>query len=288
MQRFGIAHVWAQGDFVTRGIALTLLIMAALSWGVMAAKYWNALRLRRLTRHAEWTFWDAGDVDEGVRRLNEAAPSPGGNPFLALALSGRQAAEHRRVRSHLHDRLDASDWVARCLDDTIDESTVRMQSGLALLASVGSTAPFVGLFGTVWGIYHALLAIGATGQTSIDQVAGPVGESLVMTAFGLVVAIPAVLGYNALVRENRGVVARLNRFAHGLHAYFVTGSSLPLRGAYGTGASDRLAMTMRAAGGDEPGGPSNEPGDIRLPARAMTIHADRTSGPVERDDGRRS
>ena len=102
--------------------------------------------------------------------------------------------------------MDVSDWITRCLKDTMDEGVGRMQAGLAILASIGSTAPFVGLFGTVWGIYHALLAIGATGQTSIDQVAGPVGESLIMTAFGLFVAIPAVLGYNALTRANKSIV----------------------------------------------------------------------------------
>jgi biopolymer transport protein ExbB len=99
-----------------------------------------------------------------------------------------------------------------------------MQGGLAVLASIGSTAPFVGLFGTVWGIYHALLTIGATGQTSIDAVAGPVGEALIMTAAGLFVAIPAVLGYNALTRANKAIVTKLNRFAHGLHGFFVTGA----------------------------------------------------------------
>jgi biopolymer transport protein ExbB len=122
--------------------------------------------------------------------------------------------------------MDISDWITRCLKDTMDECVARMQSGLAVLASIGSTAPFVGLFGTVWGIYHALLTIGATGETSIDKVAGPVGESLIMTAFGLFVAIPAVLGYNALTRSNKAVVTKLNRFAHGLHAYFVTGERL--------------------------------------------------------------
>lgn len=138
--------------------------------------------------------------------------------------------------------MDVSDWVTRCLKDTMDEGISRMQSGLAILASVGSTAPFVGLFGTVWGIYHALLAIGATGQTSIDQVAGPVGESLIMTAFGLFVAIPAVLGYNALTRANKGVVSKLRRFAHGLHAYFVTGASLA-----SSSTRDGLRLASRAA-----------------------------------------
>src|SRR5476651_814127 len=195
MQNYGLAHVWAQGDFVTRGIALALAIMSILSWTVILVKGLNVVRLKRLTKNAEQGFWDSAD-------------------------------HHHQTQPHLHDRMDVSDWITRCLKDTMDEGVGRMQAGLAVLASIGSTAPFVGLFGTVWGIYHALLTIGATGQTSIDQVAGPVGESLIMTAFGLFVAIPAVLGYNALTRWNKTVVTKLNRFAHGLHAFFVTGNKL--------------------------------------------------------------
>ena len=202
------------------------------------------------------------------------------NPFRHLALEGREAtAHHRNTKAHLHDSLDVSDWVTRCLRNCIDEFTARIQSGLAILASVGSTAPFIGLFGTVWGIYHALLAIGTSGQSTIDKVAGPIGEALIMTALGLAVlasvgstapfiglfgtvwgiyhaliaigtsgqstidkvagpigealimtalglavAIPAVLGYNALVRGNKSILIRLNSFAHDLHAYFVTGA----------------------------------------------------------------
>lgn len=183
------------------------------------------MRLKRLTKHAEQAFWHSGDFADGVRKLGSGTRAD--NPFLALALAGQEASEHHhQTQPHLHDRMDVSDWITRCLNDTMDESISRMQSGLAVLASVGSTAPFVGLFGTVWGIYHALLTIGATGQTSIDQVAGPVGEALIMTAFGLFVAIPAVLGYNALTRANKAVVSKLKRFAHGLHAFFVTGTQL--------------------------------------------------------------
>ncbi|KAF1010572.1 MAG: Protein TolQ [Burkholderia gladioli] len=227
MQSYGIAHVWAQGDFVTRAIAIALLIMSVLSWLVIIVKGWNVMRLGRLTKNAEQSFWHSDEFDKGVQKLRDASASTQDNPFLALALAGQEAAEHhQQTQPHLHDRMDVSDWVTRCLKDTMDDGVARLQSGLAILASIGSTAPFVGLFGTVWGIYHALLVIGATGQTSIDQVAGPVGESLIMTAFGLFVAIPAVLGYNALTRANKGVVTKLRRFAHGLHAYFVTGSSL--------------------------------------------------------------
>ncbi|HTP45778.1 MAG TPA: MotA/TolQ/ExbB proton channel family protein [Casimicrobiaceae bacterium] len=225
MQNYGIAHVWAQGDFVTCGIALALLIMSVLSWCVIVVKSWNVMRLKRLTKNAERAFWHSDDFADGMKNLGNGTRED--NPFLALALSGQEASEHQlQTQPQLHDRMDVSDWITRCLKDTMDDSVAKMQSGLAVLASIGSTAPFVGLFGTVWGIYHALLTIGATGQTSIDAVAGPVGEALIMTAFGLFVAIPAVLGYNALTRANKAIVTRLNRFAHGLHAFFVTGARL--------------------------------------------------------------
>jgi biopolymer transport protein ExbB len=225
MQNYGFSHVWVQGDFVTRGIAVALIFMSILSWCVIVIKGMNVMRLKRLTKNAEQAFWHSDDFSDGIKKLGAASSSANANPFLALALSGQEAADHHhQTQPHLHDKMDVSDWITRCLKDTMDDGIARMQSGLAVLASIGSVAPFVGLFGTVWGIYHALLVIGATGQTSIDQVAGPVGESLIMTALGLFVAIPAVLGYNALTRANKAVVGKLRRFAHGLHAYFVTGS----------------------------------------------------------------
>jgi biopolymer transport protein ExbB len=250
MQNYGIAHVWEQGDFVTRGIALALLIMSVLSWTVIVVKSWNVMRLNRLTKNAEQAFWHSDDLADGVKKLGSQSSTPHDNPFLALALSGQEAADHHtQTQPHLHDKMDVSDWVTRCLKDTMDDSVSRMQSGLAILASIGSTAPFVGLFGTVWGIYHALLSIGASGQTSIDAVAGPVGEALIMTAFGLFVAIPAVLGYNALTRANKAIVVKLNRFAHGLHAFFVTGARLSSSkrgvGRNGSG-NDTIRLATRA------------------------------------------
>ncbi|GAB2879028.1 MotA/TolQ/ExbB proton channel family protein [Paraburkholderia jirisanensis] len=245
MQNYGMAHVWVQGDFVTRGIALALLIMSVLSWTVIVVKSLNVMRLSRLTKNAERAFWHSDDFADGMKKLGSGKSSPHDNPYLALALSGQEAADHHhQTQPHLHDRMDVSDWVTRCLKDTMDDCVARMQSGLAILASIGSTAPFVGLFGTVWGIYHALLSIGAAGQSSIDQVAGPVGEALIMTAFGLFVAIPAVLGYNALTRANKGIVTKLNRFAHGLHAFFVTGARLS---SSKRGDGLRLATARRPA-----------------------------------------
>ncbi|WP_144158060.1 MotA/TolQ/ExbB proton channel family protein [Paraburkholderia sp. BCC1885] len=227
MKHYGLANVWQQGDFVTRGILIVLVLMSLLSWSVIILKLWNVVRLKRTVRDTERFFWHSDDFEAGLHKLEDNGTAYAGNPLLALALSGREAAEHhRQTQPQLHDRMDVSDWITRCLKDTMDDIVARLQSGLAILASIGSTAPFVGLFGTVWGIYHALIMIGASGETTIDHVAGPVGESLIMTAFGLFVAIPAVLGYNALTRTNKGTVTKLNRFAHGLHAYFVTGSRL--------------------------------------------------------------
>jgi biopolymer transport protein ExbB len=223
---FGLLHLWNQGDWVTRGVALLLLGMSLASWMVIIVKALDLGRHGRQSRSIE-SFWHAADFADG---LNKLGTDPA-NPYRALALEGREAAAHHNAQTQLHDSLDASEWLTRSLRNSIDESTARLQSGLAVLASVGSTAPFIGLFGTVWGIYHALLAVSAAGQATIDKVAGPIGEALVMTALGLAVAIPAVLGYNALVRGNKGVLTKLNRFAHDLHAYFVTGARVSAAGA---------------------------------------------------------
>lgn len=220
MQSYGIAHVWAQGDFVTRFIAIALLVMSILSWLVIVIKGWNVIRLNRLTKNAEQAFWHSDDFDDGIKKLGQAASTPHDNPFLALALAGKEAADHHhQTQPHLHDRMDVSDWITRCLKDTMDEGVERMQGGLAILASIGSTAPFVGLLGTVWGIYHALGSIAASGQAQIENVAGPVGEALIMTAFGLVVAIPAVLAYNILGRLVRQLAEELDGFARDLHVF---------------------------------------------------------------------
>jgi biopolymer transport protein ExbB len=217
--QFGLAHLWNQGDLVTKSVAVLLLAMSLASWMVIIIKALDLGRYARQSRLIE-NFWHAADFADGLNRLG----TDPADPFRALALEGRDAAAHHNAQPQLHDSLGASEWLTRTLRNSIDESTARLQSGLAVLASVGSTAPFVGLFGTVWGIYHALLAIGTAGQASIDKVAGPIGEALIMTALGLAVAIPAVLGYNALVRGSKSVLSKLNRFAHDLHAHFITGA----------------------------------------------------------------
>ncbi len=242
----GIAHVWTEGDWVTRSVALVLLVMSLSTWIIIL---WKALDQRAQRAQAKGIegFWHSADFAEGLDKLGSSADS---NPFRAVALEGREATRHilhkdahngSPPQRQLHDSLDVSDWVERSLRKSVDDFTARAQSGLSVLASVASTAPFVGLFGTVWGIYHALLSIGAAGQVSIDRVAGPIGEALIMTALGLLVAIPAVLGFNALVRGNKGISHQLNRFAHDLHAYFVTGARVT------TGAADGKVLPMKKA-----------------------------------------
>lgn len=232
MQHYGLENIWSQGDIVSRSILIVLFTMSVLSWVVIVVKLARIVRLARYVDRAVTPFWHAGSFEAGVQSLDAAGTNPQHNPLLALARAGKTAAAHHRdANPQIHMRIDASEWITRCLKDTLDEWIARMQGGLAMLASIGSTAPFVGLFGTVWGIYHALMAIGASGTATIDHVAGPVGESLIMTAFGLFVAIPAVLGYNALTRANRTVVHKLNRFAHDLHAYLVADMRPGSRGA---------------------------------------------------------
>jgi len=222
----GLLNVWNQGDLVTRSVLILLLSMSLASWMVIILKTLNLGRFMRQSRDVE-KFWHAKDFAQGLRDL-QAFPD---SPFLALALEGENAATHVKAdngstQHELHEGFDFSDWLTRNLRNCIDDATAQLQGGLGILASAGSTAPFVGLFGTVWGIYHALMAIGMAGQATIDKVAGPIGESLIMTALGLAVAIPAVLGYNALVRGNKNALSRLNRFAADLHTYFLTGARL--------------------------------------------------------------
>ena len=224
--QLGLINLWNQGDWITRSVVVVLLLMSLSSWMVIVIKALDIIKFKQFARGAE-PFWHSADFAEGLTRLGPDRS----NPFRILAEEGREAtAHHRNTKAQLHDTLDISDWVTRSLRNSIDDTTAKMQSGLAILASVGSTAPFVGLFGTVWGIYHALMGIGAAGQATIDKVAGPIGEALIMTALGLAVAIPAVLGYNALVRGNKSITSGLNRFGHDLHAYFVTGARVSADG----------------------------------------------------------
>jgi biopolymer transport protein ExbB len=216
----GLGHFWAQADALIRFTAWLLLAMSVGSWFVIL---WKALAWWRVRRaaHALEAFWQARSVDEALAQLK---PLDGEQIFVPLAASAAATAQSPAGDDTLSAQMNRSEWLTRALRQRINEAAARLEAGLTFLASVGATAPFVGLFGTVWGIYHALIGIAATGAISIEKVAGPVGEALIMTAFGLAVAIPAVLGYNAFTRVNRLVLAQLDGFAHDLHAYFTVGA----------------------------------------------------------------
>jgi biopolymer transport protein ExbB len=216
----GVAHFWAQADGVIRATAYILIVMSVASWFLILWKSWSWWRTRRASLQLD-QFWSAKSIDEAIALIR---PLDSEGIFVPIAASGAAAAQAPVAEESLAARVDRSELITRALRQRINEAAARLEAGLTFLASVGSTAPFVGLFGTVWGIYHALLSIAATGTISIDKVAGPVGEALIMTAFGLAVAIPAVLAYNAFTRVNRVVLAQLDGFAHDLHSFLTLGA----------------------------------------------------------------
>ena len=222
-QTFGFAQLWAQSDFALRTVAIMLLIMSVTSWYLILVRILRQFRARNSTRAID-AFWDAPDLSSGLQHLSRIAPD---SPAEELAQQTAATAEHIRRHAHsetLGGKLDKEEFMIRAMRKSISASTARLESGLTMLASIGSTAPFIGLFGTVWGIYHALVSIAASGLATLDRVAGPVGEALIMTAFGLFTAIPAVLAYNAFTRVNRIELSELDAFAHDLHAWFCTGA----------------------------------------------------------------
>jgi biopolymer transport protein ExbB len=214
---YGFSAMWNGGDFVTRGVLFILGIMSFGSWYIMVTKLFEQFRLNAQARDAKKSFWSAKTVKDGVSGLK------GGSAFRYIAESGVNATEHHE--GALLEQIDLNSWVTMSVQRAMENIGNRLQDGLAFLATVGSTAPFVGLFGTVWGIYHALTAIGIAGQASIDKVAGPVGEALIMTAIGLAVAVPAVLGYNWLVRRNKVAMENVRTFGADLHMVLLGASS---------------------------------------------------------------
>ena len=210
---YGLEALWKGGDLVARITLGILAIMSMGSWYIIITKVYEQARMGHQARAADKTFWSAPSVQKGATGLKE------GSPFRFIAESGLEATTKHEG---LLGNVDMNTWVSMSIQRAIDNIQSRTQDGLAFLATVGSTAPFVGLFGTVWGIYHALTAIGVAGQASIDKVAGPVGEALIMTAIGLAVAVPAVLGYNWLIRRNKAAMERVRGFGADLHAVLLS------------------------------------------------------------------
>ncbi len=221
--QMGLAHMWAASDFVGKFVFFVMLLMfIGTVWFIVVVSIRNYGIRSRAGKVIE-TFWQTTNPQEAKRAM-EAQPA--GEPFSKIALDCASAAQHHASNegSRLVEALNRSEFIDRALRQAVGRESAKLENGLTWLASVGSTAPFVGLFGTVWGIYHALIKIGATGQASLDVVAAPVGEALIMTCIGLGVAIPSVLAYNFFVRANRVTLGQFDEFSHDLHDYFATGA----------------------------------------------------------------
>lgn len=212
---YGLDALWKGGDFVARGTLIILVLMSMGSWYIIITKLIEQVKLMGQARAAKKTFWKAPTVEAGISGLKPASA------YHFIAQTGSTSTEHHD--GALLEQIDLNTWVTMSIQRSVEKVQSRLQDGLAFLATVGSTAPFVGLFGTVWGIYHALTAIGIAGQASIDKVAGPVGEALIMTAIGLAVAVPAVLGYNWLVRRNKSAMEEIRSFSADLHSVLLSG-----------------------------------------------------------------
>jgi biopolymer transport protein ExbB len=217
---YGLEALWKGGDFISKATLLILVVMSMGSWYIIITKIYEQFKMGAQARAAEKSFWTAPSVRQGAEGLAE------GSPYRFIAESGMEAT---KKATGLLGIVDLNDWITMSIQRAIENVQSRTQDGLAFLATVGSTAPFVGLFGTVWGIYHALTAIGIAGQASIDKVAGPVGEALIMTAIGLAVAVPAVLGYNWIVRRNKAAMERVRGFGADLHAVLLSAQKSPAK-----------------------------------------------------------
>ena len=212
---YGLKALWSQGDVVARGTLIIMTIMSMGSWYVIFTKLFEQRQMLKSAKSSAETFWKASSVKAGVGALEE------GSAFRYIAEQGIKASDHHE--GTMVESIDKHTWLSMSVDRSVGSIQSRLQDGMAVLATVGSTAPFVGLFGTVWGIYNALVKIGISGQASIDKVAGPVGEALIMTAIGLAVAVPAVMGYNWLVRRNKTVMDATRAFAGDLHNVLIAG-----------------------------------------------------------------
>jgi biopolymer transport protein ExbB len=224
---FGPAAVW-EGGVVSRGTVIILALMSMGSWYIIITKLLDQAKIFRQAKETNQKFWKAPSIAAGSSTLTD------GSPYRFIAETGTKATQHHD--GALLEQIDLSTWTTMQIQRAVDKVQSRLQDGLSFLATVGSTAPFIGLFGTVWGIYNALTNIGMTGNASIDKVAGPVGEALIMTAFGLFVAVPAVLGYNWLVRRNKTAMEDVRSFSADVHSVLISGAMNTSEAARAAGA----------------------------------------------------
>ena len=212
---YGLSALWRDGGAIAKANLIIMLIMSMGSWYIIFTKFWEQHKMFQSANGVTDGFWTAGSIKAGTNTLDE------GSAFRYIAESGLKSSEHHE--GTLVEQIDRHTWISMSVSRAVENIQSRLSDGLAFLATVGSTAPFVGLFGTVWGIYGALTQIGIAGQASIDKVAGPVGEALIMTAIGLAVAVPAVMGYNWLVRRNKSVMEKVRAFSGDLHNVLLAG-----------------------------------------------------------------
>lgn len=210
---YGVVQALAEGGFVAWATAGTLLIMSIATWYILFTKLFEQQKIINQGKRARANFWRANSLSEGAAKLDK------NSAYRQVVEDGIQARQHH---DKLTDPVEAHEWTVNALNRSVGSINSKLSEGLALLATIGSTSPFIGLFGTVVGIYRALIKIGAAGQASIDAVAGPVGEALIMTAFGLIVAVPAVMAYNWLLRRNKAIVEELGSFSNELHGYIMS------------------------------------------------------------------
>ncbi len=220
---FGLQQLWTQSDFLIKGILVVLVIMSFTSWYIIFTKVWDQRRIRKSYKEMEKNFWTAGNLRDGIQKL-----SGKDNAFRMIAEDGIRAAQHHEGR--LTDQIPLHEWIAASLYRSVESVTSRLQTGLSFLATTGSVSPFIGLLGTVWGIYNALISISMEGQASLDKTAGPIGEALIMTAIGLAVAVPAVMGYNWLLNRNKDIIEKLRYFSTDMHSYLVSGARVDTGG----------------------------------------------------------
>lgn len=223
LSQMGFSNMIQHLDVAGWVVFLTLVIMSLLSWFYIVNNFFRNTAVRARADKVVRGFWSSDTTQEAIQYM-EAQPR--NEPFSKIALECAEAAAYHQKHdgSRMAEALNRSEFIDRALRQAVTRESSRLEGGLTLLATVGSSAPFIGLLGTVWGIYRALIAIGATGKASIDAIAGPIGEALIMTALGLFVAIPALLAYNGFVRQNRVTLAKFDEFAHDLHDYFATGA----------------------------------------------------------------
>lgn len=242
----GVMHFISQADGVGKALFIILLLMSLITWYLIVVKAANNMIVRKRSSDFLNKFWNASSLDQVE---NEISTHGARDAFSHLASHAMHARAHHAKYgvTKLEETGSNGEFVTRTMRKVIDEETAKLENGLTILASVGSTAPFVGLFGTVWGVYHALVGIGLSDGVTINRIAGPVGESLIMTGLGLAVAIPAVLAYNTFVRNNRVFLSRLDAFAHDLFAFLTTGQQVAL-------SDGKVRALRRSAGAPTPRG----------------------------------